>query len=78
MPSSKKHERYSGKWVCPTYMFNGTNYPRTLSGSGYVMTYGAAGEYERREERRTDWRVMLNPLLEKKKLKRKLSSYNLS
>ena len=30
--------KYTKKWVCPRYMYNGKYYPNILSGSGYVMT----------------------------------------
>ncbi|XP_077298168.1 uncharacterized protein LOC143919635 isoform X2 [Arctopsyche grandis] len=32
----------SSKWYSPTYMFGGKVYPRYLSGTGYVMSLGAA------------------------------------
>ena len=35
-------KKFTKKWVCPEYMYNGKYYPQILSGSGYVMTRSAA------------------------------------
>ena len=32
------NKKYTDKWACPEYMYNGKYYPPILSGSGYVMT----------------------------------------
>ena len=34
--------KYTKKWVCPRYMYDGKKYPNILSGSGYVMTRSVA------------------------------------
>ena len=34
--------KYTKKWVCPRYMYDGKYYPQILSGSGYVMTRAVA------------------------------------
>ena len=36
------NKKFTNKWVCPEYMYNGKYYPQILSGSGYVMTRSAA------------------------------------
>ena len=39
---SKKSRKFTEKWACPKYMYNGKRYPTMLSGSGYVMNRAAA------------------------------------
>ena len=34
--------KYTEKWVCPKYMYDGKYYPKILSGSAYVMTQSVA------------------------------------
>ena len=38
----KRKTVHSKKWWCPGYMFDGKEYPKMVSGAGYVMNYGAA------------------------------------
>ena len=37
-----QNRKYTNKWICPEYMYNGKYYPQILSGSGYVMTRSVA------------------------------------
>lgn len=41
-PKTSEKGRFTGKWICPKYMYNGQGYPPMLSGSGYVMSRSAA------------------------------------
>ena len=34
--------KYTAKWVCPKYIYDGNLYPKILSGSAYVMTQSVA------------------------------------
>ena len=34
--------KYTAKWVCPKYIYDGNLYPNMLSGSAYVMTRSVA------------------------------------
>ncbi len=45
VPKTDQGRLFIRKWVCPTYMFNGTKYPKVISGSGYVITRAAACKY---------------------------------
>jgi beta-1,3-galactosyltransferase 1 len=40
--AKNRNKKYTEKWVCPPYMYNGRHYPSILSGSGYVMSRHAA------------------------------------
>ena len=42
IPKGNKRKKFTQKWACPTYMYNGKSYPAMLSGSGYVMSRSAA------------------------------------
>ena len=42
LESHKLDQKYTQKWVCPKYMYNGKSYPSMLSGSGYVMSRSTA------------------------------------
>ena len=35
-------QQYAEKWSCPSYMYNGTDYPESFSGSGYIMSRASA------------------------------------
>ena len=37
VPRSKRRTKFVKKWMCPAYMFNGREYPKMVSGSGYIM-----------------------------------------
>ena len=41
-PDGYPLKKYTDKWVCPKYMYDGKYYPQILSGSGYVMTRAVA------------------------------------
>ena len=41
-PDGYPLKKYTDKWVCPKYMYDGKYYPQILSGSGYVMTRSVA------------------------------------
>ena len=41
-PDGYPLKKYTDKWVCPKYMYDGNYYPQILSGSGYVMTRSVA------------------------------------
>ncbi len=42
IPKGNKGKKFTQKWACPKYMYNGKSYPAMLSGSGYVMSRSAA------------------------------------
>ena len=42
IPKGNKRKKFTQKWACPKYMYNGKSYPAMLSGSGYVMSRSAA------------------------------------
>ncbi|XP_059085832.1 uncharacterized protein LOC131882637 [Tigriopus californicus] len=42
VPTSQKRRKFTSKWICPSYMFNGGLYPFTVSGAGYLMNLAAA------------------------------------
>ena len=37
----RKVLKFAKKWWCPTYMFNGREYPVMVSGSGYLVSHDA-------------------------------------
>ncbi len=42
VPRYHRRSRFAKKWWCPSYMFDGKEYPKMVSGAAYAMTYGAA------------------------------------